>query len=137
MNNYQTVKTSIIYGTQWDSMLRFIRSNIYNVNDSIKWGNYPISELEFKDIFGNKYLKKNVDMYLLTTGSSEQTKTKNIYDVAGNLAEWTMETANENANITRGGSYVSTIGQLASSRFAYRNNTINDYVGFRISFYIE
>ena len=136
-NSYKTVTSTVMYGVQWDSMLRFIKNDTNNVNDSITWGNYPISVLEFKDTYGNTYQKNNTDVYLLRTGSSEQTKTKNIYDIAGNVAEWTMEGTKNNVNIARGGSYVSTIGQLAASRYAYQSNIANNAVGFRISLYIK
>lgn len=136
-NSYSGVTASVMYGVQWDSMLRFIKNEKNNVNDSITWGNYPKTILEFTDIYGNSYQKTSEDVYLLRTGSSEQTKTKNIYDIAGNLAEWTMETTKDKVNIARGGSYVSTIGQLAATRYAYQNNTANNSIGFRISLYIN
>ena len=136
-NEYKTVKTSVMYGVQWDSMLRFIVSEQYNVNDSIKWGNYTTSELNYTDSLGNKYLKKNGEVYLIKTGSSEETKVKNIYDVAGNAYEWTMENAGNGVKVVRGGAYRITIGQLAAARYAYNDNTANSDIGFRISFYIK
>lgn len=136
-NEYKTVKTSVMYGVQWDSMLRFIVSDKNNVNNSIKWGNFPTSELNYTDAAGNKYFKKNGDVYLLRTGSSEETKAKNIYDVAGNTYEWTMENAGKEVRVVRGGSYMVTIGQLAAARYAYNDNTANSAIGFRISFYIN
>ena len=36
-NGYRTVKTSVVYGVQWDAMLRFIVSDVNNVNNSIRW----------------------------------------------------------------------------------------------------
>ncbi len=136
-NEYKTVKTSVMYGVQWDSMLRFIVSEQNNVNDSIKWGNYTTSELNYTDSLGNKYLKKSGEVYLIKTGSSEETKAKNIYDVAGNAYEWTMENAGNDVNVVRGGAYRITIGQLAAARYAYNDNTANSDIGFRISFYIK
>lgn len=136
-NEYKTVKTSVMYGVQWDSMLRFVVSEQYNVNDSIKWGNYTTSELNYTDSLGNKYLKKSGEVYLIKTGSSEETKAKNIYDVAGNAYEWTMENAGNDVNVVRGGAYRITIGQLAAARYAYNDNTANSDIGFRISFYIK
>ncbi len=136
-NSYENVTTTVIYGTQWDSMLRFIKSEKNNVNDSVTWGNYPVSVFNFKDINGNEFIKSNTDVYLIKTGSSEQTKTKNIYDIAGNVAEWTMETTKNNVNIARGGAFNSTIAQLAAARYAYQNNTASSNVGFRISMYVE
>lgn len=136
-NEYKTVKTSVMYGVQWDSMLRFIVSEQNNVNDSTKWGNYPASELNYQDISGNKYTKKNGSVYLLKTGSSEDTKVKNIYDIAGNVYEWTKENAGNGVKVARGGAYRITIGQLAAARYAYNDNTANSDIGFRISFYIN
>ncbi len=136
-NEYKTVKTSVMYGVQWDSMLRFVVSEQYNVNDSIKWGNYTTSELNYTDSLGNKYLKKSGEVYLIKTGSSEETKAKNIYDVAGNAYEWTMENAGNDVNVVRGGAYRITIGQLAAARYAYNDNTANSDIGFRISFYVK
>lgn len=136
-NEYKTVKTSVIYGVQWDSMLRFIVSEQNNVNDSKKWGNYTTSELNYTDSLGNKYLKKSGEVYLIKTGSSEETKAKNIYDVAGNAYEWTMENAGNDVKVVRGGAYRITIGQLAAARYAYNDNTANSDIGFRISFYVK
>lgn len=136
-NEYKTVKTSVMYGVQWDSMLRFMVSEQYNVNDSVKWGNYTTSEFNYTDSLGNKYLKQSGEVYLIKTGSSEETKVKNIYDVAGNAYEWTMESAGNSVKVVRGGAYRITIGQLAAARYAYNDNTANSDIGFRISFYVK
>lgn len=136
-NGYKTVKTSVVYGVQWDAMLRFIVSDKNNVNNSIKWGNYSTSKLNYTDINGNSYIKKNGEVRLLKTGASEDTKAKNIYDIAGNAYEWTKEATGKGIRIVRGGSYVVNIGQLAASRYAYNTSTANNATGFRISFYID
>ena len=165
-NNYKSVNTGILYGVQWDSILRFITrtsntnsitnttttnsvtnttvtnnvastSETNNVTNSLKWGNYITSELTYTDIYGGSYVKQKDEVRLLKTGASEQTKAKNIYDIAGNLYEWTMETSKNDARIVRGGCYVVDVGQLAAFRYAYNNNTANNAIGFRISFYIN
>lgn len=136
-NGYKTVTTSVIYGVQWDTMLRFVVSDVYNVNNSIRWGNYSTSELEYTDINGNVNTKKNGEVRLLKTGASEDTKAKNIYDIAGNAYEWTKESSGNGVRIVRGGSYVVNIGQLAAARYAYNETTANNAIGFRISFYIN
>lgn len=136
-NNYKTVTTSVVYGVQWDAMLRFIVSDVNNVNNSISWGNYSTSKLNYTDEIGNNYTKQNGEVRLLKTGASEETKAKNIYDIAGNVYEWTVETAGNEAKVVRGGCYVVNIGQLAASRYSYNNNTANNAIGFRISFYID
>jgi hypothetical protein len=134
-NNYIGIKTSVVYGVQWDAMLRFVASEENNVNNSISWGNYSSSELNYT-INGEEYTKKAGEVKQLLSGISEQTKSKNIYDIAGNVYEWTAETAGSNVRVVRGGSYVTAIGQLAASRYAYNQDTANNAIGFRISFYI-
>lgn len=136
-NDYKTVTTSVVYGVQWDAMLRFIVSDVNNVNNSIRWGNYSTSELNYTDANGNSYVKKNGEVRLLRTGASEETKAKNIYDVAGNAYEWTMETAGSGVRVVRGGCYVVNVNQLAASRYGYNDNVVNNAIGFRISFYID
>lgn len=136
-NGYRTVTTSVVYGVQWDSMLRFVVSDVNNVNNSLRWGNYSTSELNYTDENGNSYIKKNGEVRLLKTGASEDTKAKNIYDIAGNAYEWTKESSGSDVRIVRGGSYVVNIGQLAAARYAYNDNTANNAIGFRISFYIN
>lgn len=136
-NKYKKITTSVMYGVQWDSMLRFIVSDEYNVNNSTKWGNYSTATLNYTDINGNSYVKKAGEVRLLKAGSSEDIKVKNIYDIAGNAYEWTIESAGNEARVVRGGSYVVNIGQLAAARYAYNNNIANNAIGFRISFYID
>lgn len=136
-NDYKTVTTSVVYGVQWDSMLRFVVSDVNNVNNSLRWGNYSTSELNYTDVNGNSYVKKSGEVRLLKTGASEDTKAKNIYDIAGNAYEWTKETSGNGVRIVRGGSYVVNIGQLAAARYAYNESTANNAIGFRISFYIN
>jgi len=136
-NNYNTIVTSVVYGVQWDMMLRFIASDVNNVNNSLRWGNYSTSELTYTDINKNSYTKTNEEVRLLKTGSSEDTKAKNIYDVAGNLFEWTKETNGADTRVVRGGCYVANAMQLAASRYTYTEETSNNAIGFRISFYIK
>ena len=75
-------------------------------------------------------------MYLLTTGASEQVKTKNLYDVAGNLWEWTTEVSYNTDNayrmMLRGGSFNNTPSSNPAC-FRNNNNAINTNTnnGFR------
>ena len=75
---------------------------------------------------------------LLTTGASKQNSILNIYDVAGNAREFTLEYTNDTdlPCVYRGGGYLYTGSSAAAS---YRNGLKNDYynvgVGFRITLY--
>ena len=75
---------------------------------------------------------------LLTTGGTEQSKVMNIYDIAGNVWEWTLE----NTSITlspcarRGGLFYDA---GSSTPAAYRGNSStvssNSSIGFRVSLF--
>ena len=63
-------------------------------------------------------------------------KVKNIYDLAGNLQEWTLETANTNEKICRGSNYdVSGSPCMVSGYSTAVTATEND-TGYRLMLYI-
>ncbi len=62
----------------------------------------------------------NNSRVLLTTGSTQQVQQKNLYDIAGNLAEWTIESAFYKG-ITYNNSTLSTYTVRGGS-YAYANS---------------
>ena len=101
-------------GACWDSMLDFIKDT-KNVTNSTEWGNYKNSET-YKIYRGSIYsnsawspadvtngteITQNQSI-LLTTGATERNSAKNIYDVAGNCWEWTMESISSDGRVIRG-----------------------------------
>ena len=85
---YTSVTSTLIYGVQWDAIMAWIDpayktgscSTDSFVRDSTGRGNYTEEE--------------NVNPWrnsLAATGASANYAVKNIYDLAGNVAEWTME----------------------------------------------
>ena len=102
-------------GASWDSMVDFIKDSNHSVTDSTTWGNYYNSET-YKVYRGSLYSNSGwstantttgTDVtkgssILLTTGATERNSSKNIYDVAGNLSEWTTESYYSNYRVFRG-----------------------------------
>ncbi len=90
-NNYTS---SLLTGSAWDRTLGWLyetgeKSIMDIVGDSKDWGNYnddTFSETED----------------LIDTGSEPDTRANNIYDLAGNLWEWTSEASNADHRVRRG-----------------------------------
>lgn len=161
MYNTGTVNSGLITGTQWDVMINKIASsdNTKSLTDSSSWGNYINTTLTYigrsatntsgkTSVFGTEETNetKNKDVVtILTTGASENTKAYNIYDVAGNVFEWTEEISLFGGNSTT--QYIEIRaggGNVKSSEYpaCYRhgkiniNNTSYD-IGYRVVLYMK
>ena len=122
------VKTGLISGCGWDTMCHWLESFKIDIINSATYGNYKDSESP-ANITG--YGKKQV------TGFDDKWKVKNIYDLAGNVWEWTAEKSDTNF-VYRGGSYFGNGAQLSISfRVSNPVNTMYDRVGFRVRLYIK
>ncbi len=162
--DYGDCKGSLIFGIQWDLVLKYIetknpaqKSNLLTNSTSIgnyynskftlnrgkfaqynalsKWYNFNSDE---KSNLVEKSQKKEQSSYengiLLTTGATEATNLQNIYDIAGNVWEWTLEFyTTSRPCVVRGGSYTSNgSGNPAKYRSVNDTNYYNADVGFRV-----
>ena len=93
MISNEYVQTGLITGTAWDTVCHWIKSD-GELKDSRTYGNYSNS-LAPANVLG--YGTKQV------AGFSENWKIKNIYDLAGNVWEWTSEVCSS-YSFSRGGS---------------------------------
>ena len=161
--------SSLMYGVQWDLMLKFIEvktvknanasSNIEEIRndiqnklnvDSTKIGNYYTSLWSIKNNRAQYstdegktyklggYNKKSSQSIILTTGSDANFELMNIFDIAGNVWELTLEASNNRKVVVgRGSSCMNDIStkSQASFRNVY-NQAFNYYaLGFRITIY--
>ena len=111
-NMYKTeyVRSGLMTGTMWDVVMKFITTDNANYSDlkSSDWGNYNASSSNVKYTAGQgRYAEvlndgstktftvadNNFHYGIRTTASTEDVKKNNIYDLAGNLWEWTQEMA--------------------------------------------
>ena len=115
-----TKLSSMIWGSQWDQVMIWMKEvknqNSYYIINSLGMGNY---ESNIKE-----------------TGSLENYSAKNIYDMAGNYNEWTLESMNliKWVRVARGG--YSGMGE-ANTKYRYGNNpgSIYNNSGSRITIY--
>ena len=136
--------TEMIWGCIFDETLQWlIESGNKTQNevaiDSINWGNYYRSSFEYISETGTKVSKSNTSAVKIPTGSSEKNKANNIYDLAGNVSEWTLEQNASFSYYMRGRNYgVSSNIHNVSDRVAFGDSLVkNIEYGFRSCLYIK
>ena len=152
--------SSLMFGIQWDLTLKYIETKKKGADTEIKnklisnstvIGNYKENLLNITDTLAKyslddginfvpcPYEKKSVeDKVLLTTGANESFSLMNIYDLAGNVWEWTLEkNSNEGNPGTCMGGYYSDNGLKFPANYRNSSGTTgsSSIVGFRVSIY--
>ena len=133
VKNYKTVTSTLIYGVQWDAVMKWME-NVSNPNvkgktyiqDSTGMGWYD-------DNSGGNPQKTGTDI-----GNKGSNQVKKIYDLAGNVFEWTMESYKTYSRVPRGGCYNVT-GSLypASGRgYNYPSDSLS-FIGFRPTLFLN
>ena len=96
------------------------------------WGNYnnetfDVTKGRYSTDYGASYMQvngtytKTASSVLLTTGIVERNSKMNIYDLAGNVSEWTLEKSTEANNpcVFRGGNYSDDGSSYPASYHSY------------------
>lgn len=132
------VKTSMIFGNLWDETLEWLVESGATISDgttltyklmktSTTWGNYYNATFNYIAANAETPLmtetKKGNLSIIIPAGSAEYTKANNVYDMAGNVWDWTTEAGSTSFRVYRGGYYnVSGNGYPASYRgYGYPN----------------
>ena len=129
-----SVKSTMIWGCLWDRTLIWLAEtnqassgvngkSYAEIANSSGWGNYERGS-------GGTGVKQ-------PTGNSETWKANNIYDMAGNVYDWTIEARTANFRELRGGSHLNS---GSSNPASYRSNCPpsdrSTYYGCRSALYV-
>ena len=126
-NNGTNVETGIIWGSQLDRTLIWLiesgnKTKEEICEDSTSWGNHKNAQFDYENTDGKIVTKTANSAIKIPTGSSEYTKANNIYDLVGNMNEYSMESATQNTRARRGGNYYAN-GDIAN-RFERETNDL-------------
>ncbi len=138
---------SLMFGIQWDLVLKHIETKQGKTQgelktDSTTWGNYynatfEITKGKYSTDYGNTftevngtYTKLENSRVLLTTGATERNSVLNIYDLAGNESEWTLEksTYTSSPSVYRGGFYYDNGSSHPASYRSYSSTSGSSYI---------
>ena len=135
-------KNSATIGNYTDSTFQLSQTGKYaTMSDgslSSTWNPSTTATTNFVDSSRNKLAQSSGNGILVTTGTSKKNKVMNIYDIAGNVFEWTLElTSSTYCPCALRGGFFGITGSDAPA--AYRNNVrtddSNSYFGFRVSLF--
>ena len=100
----ENMQTRMIWGCQWDVTCKWLEDHNYDINNSSAWGNYSNYNTANNYAEGSEKYEAGAGEKQ-NTGSSENWKANNIYDLAGNCYEWTQEAVSAGGRAIRGGGY--------------------------------
>ena len=148
-DNNNNIETGMIWGNQWDRTLMWLmecnaensetgKSKEEVIDDSKSWGNYRNATFTYTNSSGSTTTKNSGSGTRIPTGSTEYTKANNIYDLAGNVWDWTMEAHYADSRVYRGGGFSSYgTGYPASNRYSYVPTVGDSFTGTRATLYIK
>lgn len=129
-----SVVSGMIYGSQWDAIINWMK-DISNITNS--------SKLFIKNSIGMGWYSDNYDSgnpshYTGLDLNEGNNRVKNIYDLAGNYYEWTQEASGNNRRIFRGGLYANSASSgTASSRGHSVPSNKSSSISSRLQLYIK
>ena len=90
-NGYSSVTSTLIYGVQWDAIMQWI-------DPAYREGSCESNSF-VRDSSGKGYYNQSAPT---VTGSISSYAVNNIYDLGGNVVEWTMESIDTDYRVNRG-----------------------------------
>ena len=129
-------KTKLVSSYAWDTTIAFMQKVNSDYGSSSEEGNYKDTTFSYTDITGARQTKAKNSNVLVPTGQT--TPVCNIYDMGGNVMEWTTESFSYTPYpyAERGG---NSYGTFANNPAGYRSGNsdiASDYDGFRLTLFM-
>ena len=123
----ETIKTKLLSSYAWDTALAFIKKTVNDYPYSSPQGNYVNTKFEYIDITGASQTKWSGSGGVIPTGLT--TSVCNIYDMGGNVEEWTTEKYSPRIKTD----IVNPDGSTSTSEKSYYNVCRGGFHGFKYS----
>ena len=141
-DNNNNVVTGMAWGNQFDRTLMWLIESGAKTKEEISsnstsWANYRNATFTYTNSSGSTVTKNQNSRTRIPTGSTEYTKANNIYDLAGNVCDWTMEAYSSTRRVVRGGSFDGNSGAARIRSYGYPSGVINLVYGCRSALYIK
>ena len=129
-------KTKLVSSYAWDTTISFLQKVNSDYGNSSEEGNYYNITFSYTDITGASQTKGKKSEELVPTGQT--TPVCNIYDMGGNVCEWTTESCSNTdyPYAVRGGSCYHNFASVpAGNRNNNSDDAYDDY-GFRLTLFM-
>ena len=129
-------KTKLVSSYAWDTTIAFLQKVNSDYGSSSEEGNYNDTTFSYTDITGARQTKAKNSNVLVPTGQT--TPVCNIYDMGGNVWEWTTESSSNTGApcALRGGIYVGDFADCPAGVRASNSVSADDGDGFRLTLFM-
>ena len=129
-------KTKLVSSYAWDTTIAFIQKVNSDYGNSSEEGNYKDIAFSYTDITGASKTKEKNSSVLVPTGQT--TPVCNIYDMGGNVWEWTTESSSSTYSpyAERGGGYDNGFASFPAGLRYDGSVNANVDTGFRLTLFM-
>mgnify|MGYP005807061073 CR=1 FL=1 len=135
-----SAQTKLVSSYAWDTAVSFMQITNTDYGNSSIEGNYKDTSFTYKDIStetDEKNTKNEGSSTLVPTGQT--TAVCNIYDMGGNLYEYTTESSSSTSSpyTLRGGYYYGYYADRPAGKRSYEGGAASSSYGFRLTLYVQ
>ena len=129
-------KTKLVSSYAWDTTIAFLQKVNSDYGNSSEEGNYKDTTFPYTDITGASQTKASNSQVLVPTGQT--TPVCNIYDMGGNVYEWTTESYSSTIYpcAGRGGGYTNDFANYPAGGRYHASDYAFDNIGFRLTLFM-